>query len=190
MNVHQLSITYVPEQDRILVRVNTKQGQELRFWFTRRLALGLTPLLDHAVTEHVARQGGPATSHLVSSDDLAKKAMTQFQRAETLKSSDFATPYKSPEVSVPIFEQPLLVTEVNVAPQASGQLRMSFSEKLTGIKEHRSFQMGLADQLIHAFVHLLERAVVQSQWREVAPTTQVAAPTDPSHGPDKPHYLN
>lgn len=190
MNVHQLSIAYVAEQDRILVRVNTKQGQELSVWFTRRLTLGLLPLLDRAVTEHVARQGGPATSHVAAMDDLSKKAMAQFKRSENLKSSDFATPYKSPDASVPVFQHPLLVTEVNVAPMPSGQLRLSFSEKLTGTQEQRSFQMALADQLIHAFVHLLERAVQQSQWRDASQAVAPAQPTDPSRGPDKPHYLN
>ena len=190
MNVHQLSIAYVPEQDRILVRVNTKQGQELQFWFTRRLTLGLTPLLDRAVAEHAARQGGPATSHVASMDPMSKMAMAQFQRAETLKTSDFATPYKTPEAGVPLFESPLLVTEVNVAPLTNGQMRLSFSEKLTGVAEQRSLQMGLTDPLIHAFVHLLERAVAQSQWRASAQGAPESPAADPARGQDKPPYLN
>jgi hypothetical protein len=190
MNVHQLSIAYVPEQDRILVRVNTKQGQELSVWFTRRLTLGLMPLMDRAVTEHVARHSGPATSHLAAMDELSKKAMTQFKRSENLKTSDFATPYKTAATSVQVFEQPLLVTEVNVAPLPSGQLRLSFTEKLSGTKEQRSFQLALSDQLIHAFVHLLERAVQQSQWRDIATVAAPATATDPSPDPERPHYLN
>lgn len=190
MHVHQLSIAYVPEQDRILVRVNTRQGQELQFWFTRRLTLGLTPLLDRAVADHAARQGGPATSHVAAMDAQSKRAMAQFQRAETLKSSDFATPYKSPEAGVPLFENPLLVTEVNLAPLTNGQMRLSFTEKLTGVAEHRSLQMGLTDPLIHAFVHLLERAVTQSQWRGSPGGTTASLATDPPHGQDKPPYLN
>ena len=190
MNVHQLSIAYVPEQDRILVRVNTKQGQELRFWFTRRLTIGLMPLLDRAVTEHVARQGGLATSHVAAMDDLSKQAMAQFKRSENLKTSDFATPYKTPEASVPVFEQALLVTEINVAPLPNGQLRLSFSEKLSGTPPPRSFQMALSDQLIHAFAHLLERALQQSQWQDTTRAAASAPAPDPSRGPDKPHYLN
>ena len=190
MNVHQLSIAYVPEQDRIQVRVNTKQGQELRFWFTRRLTLGLLPLLDREVAEHVARQGGPATSHVAAMDDLSKQAMAQFKRTENLKSSDFATPYRTTEASVPVFDHPLLVTEINVAPLPNGQLRLSFAEKLSGDLEQRSFQMALSDELIHAFVHLLERAVQQSQWKDAALAAPAAPAADPSRGPDKPQYLN
>ena len=190
MNVHQLSITYVPEQDRILVRVNSRQGQELRFWFTRRLTLGLEPLLDRAVTDHVARQGGPATSHMAAMDAVSKKAMAQFKRSENLQTSDFTTPYQTPDAGVAVFENPLLVTEVNVAALTSGQLRLSFSEKLSGTTETRSFQMALSDQLIHAFAHLLERAVVQSHWRDPTGPNAAAPSADPSREPEKPHYLN
>jgi len=209
MNVHQLSIAYVPEQDRILVRVNTKEGRELQFWLTRRLTLGLSPLLDKVVTEHAARHGGLATAHVATMDDLAKKAVAQFQRTETLKKADFATPYKASEASVPLFDHPLLVTEVNIAPLTNGQLRLSCAEKLPGqavassivaggpvtgpaVPPPRSFQMALSEQLIHAFVHLLERAVVQSRWRVVpdGATTPASTPPDPAPGSDKPVYLN
>ena len=34
MKVHQLSVTYLHEQDHLLVRINTSDGEELRLWFT------------------------------------------------------------------------------------------------------------------------------------------------------------
>ena len=51
MDVHQLSIAFVAEQDRLLARVNTREGQELQFWLTRRIALGLAPLMDRLLIE-------------------------------------------------------------------------------------------------------------------------------------------
>ncbi len=125
---------------------------------------------------------------------MSKKAMAQFQRAETLKNADFATPYKASDAHVPLFDQPLLVTEVNVAPLANGQLRLSCAEKLPGAgpAAPRSFQMALSQQLIHAFVHLLERAVTQSRWREAGTGAAPAGrqPPEPAAGSEKPTYLN
>ena len=192
MNVHQLSIAYMPEQDRVLVRVNTLEGKELQFWLTRRLTLGLSPLMDKVVTEHVARHGGPATSHVAAMDDLSKKAVAQFQRSETLRNSDFATPYKAAEAGVPLFAQPLLITEVNLTPLSNGQLRLSCAEKLprTPAAAPRSFQMALSQQLIHAFVHLLDRAITQSQWRESSGSGATSGTPDPAAGTHKPGYLN
>ena len=191
MNVHQLSIAYVPEQDRILARINTKEGRELQCWFTRRVTLGVSPLIHKVVTEQMARRGGLAPAQLAAMDDLAKKVVAQFQKSETLKSADFATPYKASGASVPLFETPLLVTEVNIATLSNGQLRLHFSEKLAGSTANRNFQMALSEQLVQAFLHLLGRAIEQSQWRDVpADTATLATSPDANIDPDTPSYLN
>ena len=189
MDVHQLSIAYVPEQDRILARVNTKDGRELQFWFTRRLTLGVAPLLDRAVTEQVARGSDLPSARVAAMDDIARKVVAQFQKSEALTGADFATPYKASVAHMPLFDHPLLVTEVNVVSLGTGQLRLSCTEKLAGTAGSRSFQMALSEQLAQAFAHLLERAVVQSQWRNL-PAGGLAAQLDPQPGPDKPGYLN
>lgn len=187
MHVQQLSIAYTPEQDRILVRVNTSEKRELQCWFTRRLTLGLLPLLDKVVTEHIAGQGSPASAHLAAPDALSKKAVAEFQRSESLRTADFSTPYKVPESSEPLFESPPLVTDVHIAPVKGGPLRLSCSEKLAGSGTTRRFELALSGTLVHAFVHLLERAVAQSQWRELPPAT--AAPSA-APAPARPGYLN
>lgn len=191
MNVHQLSFSYVAEQDRILARVNTQEGRELQFWITRRLALGITPLIERAVAEQTANKVGVPADQLAVMDALAKKSIAEFRRGESLKQADFATPYKSPVGNAPMFEQPLLVTEMNLAPLKTGHMRMRCSEKLGPEPGNRRFEMVLSEQLAHAFAHLLERALQQSQWREVGIGAMggVAA-QDPSGNADKPGYLN
>ena len=41
MQIHQMSASYVAEQDRVLLRINTVEGEEMRLWLTRRLMAGL-----------------------------------------------------------------------------------------------------------------------------------------------------
>ena len=53
MQIHQMSVTYLPEQDRILLRINTTEGEETRMWLTRRLMVGLWPLLTKLLTDHL-----------------------------------------------------------------------------------------------------------------------------------------
>lgn len=189
MHVRQMSISYQPEQDRILVRVNTSEERELQFWFTRRLTLGLTPLMERIVTEAAARRGGPATTHLASADPVTKKAMADFNRGETIRGADFATPYQVAEANAPLFDTPLLVTEVNIAATGAGALRLHCSEKLSGTPQARKFELALSDTLTHAFMHLLERAVVASQWRDNRMPDTAAAPAAPA-APPPPGYLN
>lgn len=191
MNVHQLSFAYVAEQDRILARVNTQEGHELQFWITRRLALGITPLIERAVAEQTANKVGIHDGQLAIMDALAKKAVSDFRRGESLKQADFATPYRSPVGKAPMLQQPLLVTEMNLAPLKTGHMRMRCSEKLGPEPRNRRFEMVLSEQLSHAFAHLLERALKQSQWREAvhAPVDRSAEP-EPTVGAGKPEYLN
>lgn len=189
MHVRQMSISYLPEQDRIRVRVNTSESREMQFWLTRRLTLGLAPLMERLVTEAAARRGGPATTHLASADPVTKKAMADFKRNETIRTADFSTPYQVPEASPPLFDSPLLITEVNLAPLAAGALRLKCSEKLADGQQARTFEMTLSDTLTHAFMHLLERAVVASRWREIQPADATQSTTVPA-APPHPGYLN
>jgi hypothetical protein len=34
MNIHQVCVSYSHEQDRFLVRINTRSDEEVRLWFT------------------------------------------------------------------------------------------------------------------------------------------------------------
>lgn len=192
MNVRQLSINYLPEQDRILVRVNTSDSHELQYWFTRRLTLALLPLLDRVVTEHAALAGGPATTHMAAADLTAKKAMADFARAETMRSADFSTPYKTPETGQPLFDSPLLITDISIAPLAGAQMRMGCTEKLgDSTQAVRRFELALSQQLSHAFMHLLERAVDTSQWRKAGAADSIGtAGLAPALQGTKPDYLN
>ncbi len=192
MQVRQLSINYLPEQDRILVRVNTSDNHELQYWLTRRLALGLMPLLDRIVTEHAALAGGPATTHMAAADLPAKKAMADFARAESMRSADFSTPYKTPETGQPLFDSPLLITDISIAPLAGAQMRMNCTEKLSGNTQTvRRFELALSQQLSHAFLHLFERAVDASQWRKTdAADTVSRSGLSAATTAVKPDYLN
>ena len=50
--ISQLQMLYVPEEDRILFRVNTTHRQQFRFWLTRRYAvLMLKVLREHQETD-------------------------------------------------------------------------------------------------------------------------------------------
>ena len=60
MNIHQVSVSYVMEQDRLLIRINGKEGGEMRAWMTRRLALGLLPVLGQTTTEQISKVAAAA----------------------------------------------------------------------------------------------------------------------------------
>lgn len=198
MNIHQLSVTYNGEHDRILVRVNTTAGEELRLWLTRRLTLNLWPLLGKVVAEHVARQEAvksPAVAPVASADDQTKRLLADFKKEETLQKADFKTPFKAEPAAFPLGAEPLLVTELNITPLPTGQLQFGFVEKLPGVQNPRAFQMALEQQMTHGFVHLLDQALASAEWHKVpaiATSAPATADADEAAAPaaDKPRYLN
>lgn len=194
MNIHQLSARHNQEQDRILVRINSTEGTEMRLWLTRRLTLALWPTLNKAVVEHVARQDGGA-HHL--RDEASKKMLADFQREAVLRDADFSTPYQdAPDAAtpavLPLGSVPLLVTEVRITPVANGPLKIAFNEQLVGQANGRGFQVELAPPLVHGLVQLLERALQQSAWSEGSDI--LGAPALPTNdapvAADRPKYLN
>jgi hypothetical protein len=202
VNIHQLSVNYIQEHDRILVRINTTANEELRLWFTRRLTLSLQPMLQRIVAEWVAKQEAVKSSMIsptATADAQTQAMLAEFKREESLQKSDFQTPYKSPD-ALPLGAEPLLVTEISVTPLPSGQLQLSFNEKLPldngqPNPNPRGFRIALEQKLVHGFVHLLEKAVTTSQWAGL--TAVAMAATEPalpgegnSGGGERPKYLN
>ena len=198
MNIHQLSFTYLPEEDRILARINTTAGEEMRLWLTRRLMLGLWPLLSKMMTGHLLRLEAAGTSLEAASDEL-KTMLADFRRQEFLQSADFETPYKEEEAVLPLGAEPLLVTDVDAAPLPNGRLRLSFNETRaakegkTETPEPRRFQMEMEPRLMQGLLHLLEQALVQSRWRDSfdpAPSSEDPTQPDAASRSNRPRYLN
>jgi hypothetical protein len=202
VNIHQLSVNYIQEHDRILIRINTTDAKELRLWFTRRLTLGLQPMMQKIVAEWVAKQEAvksPLTSPNAAADARTQQLLAEFKREESLQHSDFKTSYKPPN-ALPLGPEPLLVTEVSVTPLLSGQLQMAFNEKLPldngepGANP-RGFRIALEQKLVHGFVHLLDKALAASQWGGSTDVTVAASePALPGEGntggSERPRYLN
>jgi hypothetical protein len=194
MHIHQMSVTYLPEQDRILMRINTTDGEEMRIWLTRRLMVGLWPLLSRMLTDHLLKLDTAGAS-IEAADDELKKMLADFRKEEFLRQADFETPYKeAPQTRLPLGEEPLLVTDVDATPLPAGPLRLAFNERLTSGSPPRSFQMEMEPKLMQGLMHLLEQALVQSGWREqfVAPPMreEATAGEEDANGPRRPRYLN
>ena len=189
MQIHQMSVTYLPEQDRILMRINTTDGEEMRMWLTRRLMVGLWPLLSKLLTEHLLKLESAGAS-LAGANPELRKMLADFRKEEFLQHADFDTPYQDGQQRLPLGEEPLLVTDVEATPAASGPLRLNFNERPPGgDTQPRSFQLEMQPKLMQGLMHLLDQALLQSQWREpfVAPVAEALADEGEAA---RPRYLN
>ncbi len=198
MNIHQVSVSYVQEHDRLLIRINGKEGGELRAWLTRRLTLALLPVLSQSSTEQISKVAAAALPAL-SAGDPRSQALAAFETEAALRSGDFETPYQPPEdaPAEPLLgPEPLLLTEVKVTLLGSGQLRLQLFEKLPGQEAVRHFQVMMDPQLSNALLQLLHQSVNVSQWLLLpalaAPDDAVSStePAELAADLPKPRYLN
>ncbi len=192
MRIHQLSVTYQPEQDRVLLRVGSTDGDEMRIWLTRRLLARMWPLLNRLQTEQLL-QAEPAAPQIAPADEDLRRMLADFRKEEFLQRADFATPFQERE-RLPLGPTPLLVTDVDITPLPAGRLRLAFTERPAAGAEGaaRSFQLELEGKLVQGLVHLLDQAVGHAQWRDpfLAAPAAGAEGEPAAGGQTRPRLLN
>jgi hypothetical protein len=187
MQIHQLSVSYQAEHDRLLLRVSSTGGDEMRLWLTRRLMLGLWPLISRLQTDQLLKLEA-AGSVLDEADEELRRMLADFRKEEFLQRADFDTPYQDQQ-KLPLGSDPLLVTDVDATPLPAGRTRLSLNERasVAGGEKPRGFQLELDPRLMQGLLHLLEQALSHAQWREPFTAPAVA---EGDAGADKPRYLN
>ncbi|WP_309681103.1 hypothetical protein [Polaromonas sp.] len=198
MNIHQLNVSYVQEQDRLLLRINTGAGDELRLWFTRRLTLKLLPALNSTSATQMQRYTAQ-TSPAASLEAQRQSLLDSFQKEAAAYQGDFSTPYQElakPHAQASATRQgtePWLISEVKLTLRPTGQLQLQLIEKLP--TQTRDAQVAMDPPLTQGLLHLLLQALKKSKWLELQPAAarlEAGAPADeiaPDEA-DKPRYLN
>ncbi len=111
--LHQLHVEYAPAEDRILLKFNTVDRQELRFWLTRKFVKSFWDQLQ-ALLAGLGRASA-------QSDPAAKKAMVGFEQEQAAPEERFARPFAEDPAAFPLGEAPLLVTGFSYkAPKRPG----------------------------------------------------------------------
>jgi hypothetical protein len=165
MHLHQVSISYVPEQDRLLLRVRGHSGEQLSAWLTRRLIMRLWPALQQVGADAA---GAELAGRAVATREAAQM-MAEATRREVKQTGDFAQPFE-PATAFPIGEQPLLVQRVDLTRHGSGLLGLNFVESA-----QRAFNVNVDRRTWEALQHLIEQGVAKAQWGAVAAAPPAAA---------------
>ena len=158
MNIHQLSVHHDERQDRLLLRLNTKDQQEFRFWLTRRMTLRLMPAIEQSAVRLEAAQPGVAAT-----DAPSQHLLTELKRDAFLKKADFATPFETRATQWPLGAEPLLITDAHLTIKPGGALEMAFEDK-SDVTQVKSCQLHLHVSLVHGMVHLIRQASEKAEW--------------------------
>jgi hypothetical protein len=106
--LHQVHVEYEPAEDRILLKFNTMDRQELRLWLTRKFVKSFWDALQKLL-ESMGRAGA-------QSDPDLRKAMVGLEQERAAPSERFAKDFADEASSFPLGEQPVLVTGFSYKP--------------------------------------------------------------------------
>lgn len=149
--LHQMTMSYVAAEDRIMFRLSTTSEIEYRMWFTRRFVRILWGALIKVLERHPTIR-----------DDMTenvKEAVLGMQHQEAVQQSDFQQPHRDGNADLTSNTGPLLITGGSLVPGENGLTTV----KLTADnKQQVSFNLN--EQLLHAFCHLMVSAAVKAEW--------------------------
>jgi hypothetical protein len=117
--ISQLQMSYSPEEDRVLLRLNTTSTEEFRFWLSRRYC----QLMVQALTAH--RAADPDVSNQVST--VARKAVEEFKQEAANSGGNFKDDFK-PSDTFPLGESPVLAHKLSYKV-SSGKLALTMAPK-------------------------------------------------------------
>lgn len=142
--LYQINVGYAAREDRLLLRVTTRGGQEFRIWLTRRYSRLLLAQLRSEMEKH----GGAPT--------LAARPETRrmFSAGALQKSFD---PDQGREY--PLGEQGMLAVRLQAATATDGRLALSIlPEREQGVT------LNLDRTLLYLFHNVLMQGIEQAQW--------------------------
>jgi hypothetical protein len=200
MNIHQLSVRYLTEQDRIVLSVNTHDNHAFEIWLTRRMTLALWPQLQQMCVKHFAVPADALSDgfvNLATLDNNIRQVLADSRRKELLETADFQTPYRDTPSVRPLGNQPLLATTIAIKPIESTpgkceQIALHLTEKLDPQSPVRGVQLMLQAQLVFSLIQMLEQALEHNQWllrtdvalRATLPSSHLQSP--PRSGTESP----
>lgn len=158
--IEQLQLVFNPEQDRLLLRVNTSDQEQLRFWLTRRLVKRLTPSLQsllQSANDVPELQDRPL-------NDNAKQALFDMEHQAIRDQVDFATEFRDEVESLPLGSEGILVNTVKVTTQKGATPdQHQYALKLSDEKG-ASVDINLNNQLLHSLYAVLVEGIRKTDW--------------------------
>lgn len=162
--LHQMSMAYSAEDDRVLFRMTNTEQEECRMWFSRRFTRILWEVLKKGFQQ--------APDFQKAMDPKVREVMLAMQHHDALKEKTFTKESGSGAdfdsgggrgsggETKALNETPLLVTGGSCTPMKNGKgARVAFQSR-----EGHEAVMVLSDDTLHAFCHLLAQTARQSGW--------------------------
>lgn len=142
--LHQINVSYLPVEDRLLLRINTKGGDEFRVWLTRRY----TGILMNVLNKEIDKYGGlPAVASSPATTEMFKQGAME-------------KPYEEESISnFPLGQAGFLAFAVKVNKVADDNLNLEILPE-----KGKGFTLNLNKSLLFMVYNLLTQGISQAGW--------------------------
>lgn len=149
--LQQINISYVPNEDRLLLKARTSDENELRIWLTRRY----TSLLLNVLVQQMDKAGGIV--------ELASNKTTLQQ----FKGGAFTQGYQPhAQQNFPLGENGVLGYRINTGKNTDARINLQLLPE-----SGEGLNLVLDKSMLFMFYNLLEQALVHAEWNLVLPPT-------------------
>jgi hypothetical protein len=183
MNIHQLGITFDPMEDRLLLRINTSDREELEVWLTRRIALRWAPQLSQFIAERLTSKADVQTALLNRHD---QQMYADLKLHEQWGKSDFNTPFQRGDKKI-LPHGPLLLTDLQMTQQTDGLTLLRMQEREREHGSGRALEIRLNVELMSGLLRMLQEALPGTGWSDLPSSQDMPAlgldaqPNPPGH---------
>ena len=118
-------------------------------------------------------------ARVMAPDPASLQILTELKRDAFMQKADFKTPYVEQAQKLPLGDEPMLVTDVQL--QGAGVL-VTLQDKGASPGPAQVCQLNLQASLVHGLVHLLRQAMDKAQWTH--PAQVPARVSDQTTAPD------
>ncbi len=150
--LHQMQITFVPEEDRLLFRVSVAGAPraEFRLWLTRRYV----QLVWRAILELLRKVDAPPGGGGGAPSSMAMA----IEHQAAVSQADFTSSYEESEV-FPLGEEPLLAVKVGIK-SGPGPVPVLCLHTVAG----QGVEFGVRRDVLHSFCRLLSEGSGKAGW--------------------------
>ncbi|MES9858876.1 MAG: hypothetical protein ABW166_20100 [Sedimenticola sp.] len=157
--LQQLNIQFDSIQDRLILRILSSDGNELRIWLTRRYTRLLLGVIDKIVHPTIGAEKAPHAEEIKA-----------FERDAALESGNFKEEYKADAAeNFPLGESPTLASRIDYKKLGNGAVALTF-----GIQGGQNININLDISLLHALVKILKQGSTMAEWNLAASSLKEA----------------
>ena len=151
--LHQMNVSYNPQEDRLLLRISSRNGEEYRLWLTRRY----TGMLINILRQEMEKSGGEPV--LAASDETKNM----------IKGGAFKQDYEENNATFPLGESGVLAFRINTRLAGDDVLQLEMLPE-TG----QGISLNLNRTLLYMLHNLINQGIDQAGWNILNPARESA----------------